>query len=138
MIKYLLCGFTILMIGFAAWSLINSPEERWNRESFFYNYGAFFAYAILAVLGILASIEYYRTNAFFRLGAHSFLGGPFVAMGFGSPHSAHMWDVSQMAYDAVRNVQKAEPQQIQQPQHKQQIQSQRKPRREIGYGGYHS
>lgn len=130
MVPYLLCAFTIAMMGFAAWSLVKSPEERWNRESFLYNYGAFFAYAILAFIGILAYVEYYRTNAILKAGVAAALSGPVAAMGLGPLYSAFAWGVPQQA------IQTLEKQQQQQQQ--QEDAMRRKPRRQIGYGRYHT
>lgn len=145
-LQYWLGAFTITMIGLAAWTLLNSPDERWKRQSFFYNYGAFIAYLILALIGVLAILEVYRTSGFFRLGVFAAMSGPAAAMGLSSVYDAYSAKVD---YDAIVKTSfgdSAQQTQERQEAQEKQIQAQRKqietafrkPRRQIGYGRYHT
>jgi len=137
---YWLLAFTITMLGLAAWTLLNSPDERWKRQSFFYNYGAFIAYLMLALIGILSIIELYRKSGFFRLGAFAAMSGPAAALGLGSFYDAYL---AKSEYDYIVKPIHGDSQETQQQQETQKQQKRmeaafRKPRHQIGYGRYHT
>jgi hypothetical protein len=144
-LHYWLAAFTIAMLGLAAWTLLNSPDERWKRQSFFYNYGAFIAYLILALMGILALLELYRTSGVFRLGAFAAMSAPAAALGLSSVYDAY---AAKVDYEEITKMMGGESTQETQQQQQQQQQQQdqqkrrdaafRKPRRQIGYGRYHT
>jgi glutamine amidotransferase-like uncharacterized protein len=119
------------MIGIAVWSLVKSPEERSNRQSFLYNYGAFIAYMILAFIGILAFIEYYRTNEIIKSGLLFFFSGPAYAAGLGPLYSAFAWQLPQGAARVAKSIED-----IQEDRRQSAVPI--KPRRQIGYGRYHA
>jgi len=81
-------AFAIAMVGFALASLYNSPEERMNRESSIYNYAAFIAYMILAVIGFVIVYKMYQRGylANMLIGG---IAGP-VATGFGGPFIGYL------------------------------------------------
>lgn len=62
-IPYVVLAFTVITGGLAFASLVRSSEERWKRQSFFYNYGTFFFYAILAVIGVFVLTGMYHSGA---------------------------------------------------------------------------
>ena len=139
---YWLAAFTIAMLGLAAWTFLNSPDERWKRQSFFYNYGAFIAYLILAFVGVLAMLEVYQKSGLFRMGVFAAMSGPAAAFGLGSVYDAYSIKAD---YDAIAepfthrgDSQEARQQAQQQAQRKQIESAFRKPRRQIGYGRYHT
>ena len=61
-IPYVVLAFTVIMGGLACASLVQSSEERWNRQSFFYKYGTFLFYSILAVIGVFVLIGMYYSG----------------------------------------------------------------------------
>ena len=66
-LPYGLFAFSVAMGGMAVASLIKSPEERTVRESFFYIYGAFIAYAVIALIGMLVLAYMYTTGSLSRM-----------------------------------------------------------------------
>ena len=128
---YWVTAFTTAMLGLASWTFLNSPDERWKRESFFYNYGAFIAYLILAFIGILVIVEMYRKSSVFRLGGFAAMSSPAAAVGLSS-----VYDV---LVDSTPSDSPQEPMQQQQQLQQKRIEAAfRKPRRQIGYGRYHT
>ena len=51
-IPFAILLYSCVMGGIAVWYLWKSPDERQSRQSFYYNYGAFFFYSILSAIGI--------------------------------------------------------------------------------------
>jgi hypothetical protein len=60
---YVVFAFVVIMGGMASASLVQSSEERWMRKGFFYKYGAFLFYAILAVIGVFVLINMYQSGS---------------------------------------------------------------------------
>lgn len=133
---YFICAFSVAAIGLACASLLNSPEERWNRESFFYNYGAFIAYLIIALIGIVTCVELYRTDYISQFSMETLLGGAAYSAGVGPLFTATYWGLTGKAAEVV--MAPAPTTTATPPSAAKATVAQRKPRREIGYGRYHT
>jgi hypothetical protein len=129
---YFICAFSVAAIGLACASLLNSPEERWNRESFFYNYGAFIAYLIIALIGIVTCVELYRTDYISQFSMETLLGGAAYSAGVGPLFTATYWGLTGKAAEVVMTPAPTAATTTTTAV------AQRKPRREIGYGRYHT
>jgi len=74
-VPYVAFAFSVVMGGLAAASLVKSPEERWYRESYLYQYGAFIGYSILAAIGLLALAYMYHSGILVSLLTRTVVGG---------------------------------------------------------------
>lgn len=145
-------AFAIAMVGFALASLYNSPEERMNRESSIYNYAAFIAYMILAVIGFVILYKMYQSGylANMMIGG---IAGP-VAAGFGGPFVGYLTSLAigpelrRQGYlppfsggtdtDTQTNSTHSTNSTNSTPVVKERVYSSKKHRRQIGYGRYHA
>jgi len=85
---YVAFAFSVGMGGMAAASLVKSPEERHDRESFLYNYGAFIGYAVLSVIGLLVLLHLYQSGALGGMVTKSLLGVGFSDLG--GPYAGYL------------------------------------------------
>jgi hypothetical protein len=77
-------AFSVLMGGVAVASLIKSPEERWDRKSFWYNYGAFIFYAIIAAIGFFIVIQMYHSGKLAQYVAQGAVASGLGGVGLGA------------------------------------------------------
>jgi len=130
-IPYVVLAFVVLMGGMACVSLVQSSEERWRREGFFYKYGAFFFYAILAVIGIFVLMGMYQSGSLTGLVAVTTAGGGLSTL-FGSEAAALSRIIAPLAVGEAREGGFLEK--LPTPA----AANQQKYRRQVGHGRYHT
>jgi hypothetical protein len=74
-IPFAILLYSCVMGGIAVWYLWKSPDERQSRQSFYYNYGAFFFYAILSAIGIVVLVSMYQSGALTNFLTRTAVGG---------------------------------------------------------------
>jgi hypothetical protein len=74
-IPFAILLYSCVMGGIAVWYLWKSPDERQSRESFYYNYGAFFFYGILSAIGIAVLVAMYQSGALTNFLTRTAVGG---------------------------------------------------------------
>jgi len=73
-IPYAVLLYSCVMGGAAVWSLWKTPDERQGRESFLYNYGAFFFYVILGLIGVAVLFSMYQSGALTTIATRTAIG----------------------------------------------------------------
>ena len=73
-IPYAVLLYSCVMGGAAVWSLWKTPDERQGRESFLYNYGAFFFYAILGLIGVAVLFSMYQSGTLTTVATRTAIG----------------------------------------------------------------
>ena len=138
-LPYVVFAFAVAMGGMAAYSMLKSPEERWYRESFLYNYGIVFAYGILSIIGLLIMYQMYVSGVLVNMTAVTVLDpgfkdflGPYVGYVGARIAAKH---VTEHVRDSGILPQFGGPP-TEAPQ--EQPSAQKQYRRQIGHGRYHT
>lgn len=128
-IPYVILAFVVIMGGMASASLVQSSEERWMRKGFFYKYGAFLFYAILAIIGIFVLIRMYQSGSLAGLVIGTVTGNGLSAAGgkFLAPLAKV---ITPLAVDGARKAGYLGELPTAAPEHKY--------RRQVGHGRYHT
>jgi len=137
-VLYGVLAFSIAMVGVAFSSLYTSPDERMNRESFLYNYAAFIAYIIIALIGFVVVIQLYQSGLLLDYAVIGVVGpavastsGPFVGYLTGLFASKGLRDEGYLPTLPENKEPAVDP-------YPKMRKSNRKYRRQIGYGRYHA
>ena len=102
-IPYVVLAFSVITGGMASASLVQSSEERWARQSFFYKYGTFFFYAILSVIGIFVLMGMYQSGSLTGIVVTTAAGGGLSVL-FGQDFAALGRGVGPIAVDQARRA----------------------------------